>query len=253
MSEVLPKVWALVPASGIGSRMAADRPKQYLPLYSHQTVLDATLSRLLSFQPLSGIMLVLAKDDPYFSSSAYYQASPLMTCDGGAERYDSVLNGLVALLEQDADESDWVMVHDAARPCVRHVDLQALIDVLGPESDGALLGVSIKDTVKRVDGTKSVESTLDRSTLWRAFTPQVFRIGQLKAALIKAKQQGVAITDDASAMELQGYRPRMIEGASDNIKITVPEDLAMAQWFLQQQINTQTSGNTVKDNNSCCE
>ena len=233
-SKSLSNIWALVPASGIGKRMSADIAKQYLPL-ADQTVLDVTLSRLLSFSPLKGLMLVIADSDEYFERSRYAQYPTVHTARGGKERSDSVINGLRALLDI-AEADDWVMVHDAARPCVRLTDLNALVEASMANSIGALLGISSQDTIKQVvDGSLIVDKTLPRNLIWRAFTPQMFQIGALLEALEQAVKAGAEITDEASAMDLAGFSPELIEGASDNIKITRPADLALAEWFLDQQ------------------
>jgi 2-C-methyl-D-erythritol 4-phosphate cytidylyltransferase len=228
-------LWALVPASGVGSRMEADRPKQYLTIYN-RFILDLTISRLLSVPELSGVMVVLAEEDAYWSASIYANHPKVYTAIGGNERFHSVLNGLNAL-DELADEDSWVMVHDAARPCVRVSDIESLLSQI-KDSDGGLLGVPAKDTVKRSMGMKysnQVKSTLDRSTIWLAYTPQVFQQASLKEAIKFSIENGYSITDDASAMELAGYNPLLVEGARDNIKITHPEDLALAEWYLERQ------------------
>ncbi|GLQ31157.1 2-C-methyl-D-erythritol 4-phosphate cytidylyltransferase [Litoribrevibacter albus] len=226
------ELWALVPASGVGSRMKADRPKQYLTL-NNRTVLDLTLHRLLSVPNLSGIMLVLSDEDEYWPSSQYASHPKVHCAVGGLERFHSVLNGLYELTEIAADDA-WVMVHDAARPCVRVSDIEKLFD-LASQLDGGLLGIPAKDTVKQVNLQAEVSHTLDRSKIWLAYTPQMFRLGQLRDAIEQAISKKIQITDDASAMELAGFSPLMVEGATDNIKITHPEDLSLAEWFLTQQ------------------
>lgn len=226
------ELWALVPASGIGSRMKSDRPKQYLQIHNRY-ILDHTLSRLLSVPNLTGIMLVLSDDDPFWPRSNFANHPKVHTATGGLERFNSVLNGLHELEGVASDEA-WVMVHDAARPCVRVSDIEHLID-LSKTCDGGLLGLPAKDTIKLVTSDNKVKTTIDRSKIWMAYTPQMFRIGQLRSAIEQAIQKKEMITDDASAMELAGYEPVMVEGAADNIKITHPEDLVLAQWYLEQQ------------------
>lgn len=228
------QLWALVPASGIGSRMNADRPKQYLPV-KNSTVLDLTLQRLLSVPNLTGIMVVLSDDDEYWPTSQYVNHPKICRAVGGKERFQSVLNGLHALADQAPDNA-WVMVHDAARPCVRVADIEKLFD-LASQVDGGLLGIPAKDTVKQVNSQTEVAHTLDRSRIWLAYTPQMFRLGQLRDAIEQAISKKIQITDDASAMELAGFAPLMVEGASDNIKITHPEDLSLAEWYLTKQMS----------------
>lgn len=225
-------IWALVPASGVGRRMLAERPKQYLEL-NGRFILDHTLERLLSIPELSGVILVLSDDDRYWSCSDYYNHPKIQIASGGDERFHSVINGL-QLLDTLTNEDTWVMVHDAARPCVRLSDISNLMSsVMG--HDGGLLGIPAKDTIKRVSADASVQSTIDRSKIWMAHTPQMFRSNELRLSLNQANEQGAMVTDDASAMELAGYRPLMVEGSADNIKITHPEDLALAGWYLEQQ------------------
>ena len=228
------RLWALVPASGVGSRMKADCPKQYLTIKS-RFLIDITCSRLLEVPDISGVMVVLSVGDQYWPKTDASDHSQVFTSLGGAERFNSVLNGLYDLRAM-ASEDDWVMVHDAARPCVRVSDVEKLIAV-AKVSCGALLGVPAKDTIKQVRGSTNteVELTVERSRIWQAFTPQMFRIGQLIAALEDAINAGSCVTDDASAMELAGFNPRMVEGATDNIKVTQPQDLLLAEWLLDQQ------------------
>jgi len=229
--------WAVVPAAGVGNRMRADRPKQYLSLLQ-KTVLEQTLDRLLSVNAINGLMLALSSNDPYWPELQYKHNKPVHTTLGGDERCHSVLNALNALTEI-AEESDWVLVHDAARPCVRLADIERMIDELKQHPVGGLLGLPVADTLKFCNAENDVERTVDRKSLWRALTPQMFRLGELRRALQQAIEQDHIVTDDASAMELLGLKPKMIEAHADNIKITHPQDLALAEIFLTQQRATQ--------------
>lgn len=226
------KFWAVIPAAGVGSRMQADRPKQYLPLHG-KTVLEHTLSRFLDHPCINGVVIALSDSDPYWSELALHHPK-LITAKGGVERCHSVLNALNTLQTQ-ADANDWVLVHDAARPCLRREDLDHLIEALQDHPVGGLLGLPIADTVKRTGEGDTVLETVPREHLWRALTPQMFRLDELRAALESALQQGQLVTDDASAMELAGKAPKMVEGHGNNIKITQPQDLALAQLYLAQQ------------------
>jgi 2-C-methyl-D-erythritol 4-phosphate cytidylyltransferase len=166
----------------------------------------------------------------------------VLRADGGAERCHSVAGGLARLAEgAHADAADWVLVHDAARPCLHRDDLDRLIAALVDEPVGALLAVPVHDTVKQSDDGAAgrVARTVPRQHLWRAFTPQAFRLGLLRQALAEAEAKGLAVTDDASAVELLGLQPRLLECRGDNIKITRPEDLPLARFFMQQQADTQ--------------
>ncbi|VAW73174.1 2-C-methyl-D-erythritol 4-phosphate cytidylyltransferase [hydrothermal vent metagenome] len=228
-----PAYWAVVPAAGVGRRMATTTPKQFLAL-GGQTVLEHTLDSLWSTLDIKGLVLV-GKANPVLASiQLRFGAHCLMRAEGGQQRCHSVLNGLNTLLEY-AQPDDWVLVHDAARPCVRQQDLKQLCTQLAGHSIGGLLGAPARDTMKRADSNGSVEATVQRTGLWHAFTPQMFRFGLLHAALKQALSAGIEVTDEASAMEHAGYQPLMVEGHADNIKITRPEDLPLAEYFLIQQ------------------
>ncbi len=226
------RYWAVVPAAGSGTRMAAELPKQYLQL-GDRTVIEHTLDALLGCPALSGIVVVVAAGDEHWAGIRNsYRERPVSSADGGAERCHSVLNGLAQLAAQ-AGPDDWVLVHDAARPCLRPDDVTTLIETLAGATHGGLLGVPVADTMKRVDADLKVMETVDRSGLWHALTPQMFRIAELRAALQDAIDNGVLVTDEAAAMERAGYAPRMVQGHRDNIKITLPADLALAEFYLQ--------------------
>ncbi len=226
-------VWALVPAAGIGSRMQADRPKQYLPL-ANKTVIEYTIERLASHEGIAGVIIALAPNDPWWAEITLPDNISVHLVDGGSTRADSVLNALNKLTELTRDDP-WVLVHDAARPCIRHHDIDTMMSSLCGDTVGGILGIPVNDTVKRVNENQNITDTVSREGLWRASTPQMFRLNALLSALVQAKQQGEIITDEASAMELAGLQPKMIEGHADNIKITLPNDLALAELFLKQQ------------------
>ena len=232
--SLAPVCWAVVPAAGVGSRMGSVIPKQYLTL-NGRTVIEHTLSRLLDHPRIAGVCVALSPDDQWWSQLEIVSDPRILTVEGGRERCHSVLNGLNRL-SGIAPAVDWVLVHDAARPCVRLSDIDTLIDQSIESGIGGLLATPVHDTVKlaMVD-SQVVENTVPRERLWRAFTPQMFRVNQLGSALESAISSGHTVTDEASAMELAGYRPLLVEGAGDNIKITRPEDLALAEFFLHQQ------------------
>ncbi|HSH29294.1 MAG TPA: 2-C-methyl-D-erythritol 4-phosphate cytidylyltransferase [Thiohalobacter sp.] len=228
-----PKYWAVVPAAGSGRRMGAEVPKQYLPL-GRQTVLEHTLDALYEEPRIQAVCVVHGVDDPYWKSLRYPPPRPLIEAPGGAERSDSVLNGILNLLTQ-ADPDDWVLVHDAARPCLRREDLARLIDTLSEDAVGGLLAVPTRDTMKEIDDQGRVIATLDRSVIWHALTPQMFRLHILHEALVRARDDDRPVTDEAAAVEHLGLKPKLIEGHADNLKITRPEDLALAGFHLQRQ------------------
>jgi len=227
--------WAIIPAAGVGKRMQADRPKQYLPLYN-KTVIEHTLDRLLSLNEITGVVLSISETDEYWPELNYVNSKPLLIAKGGKERSDSVLNALKLLdKEVNNSESIWVLVHDAARPCVRSEDIQNLIKSASSKDDGGLLALPVKDTMKRSKNINEIEQTVIRDGLWHALTPQMFRLNLLMNALINAEENNKQITDDASAMELAGFSPMLIEAHEDNIKITRAFDLQLAEMFLKNQ------------------
>ncbi len=213
-------------------------PKQYLPL-AGRPVLAHTLERLASHSALAGIVVALGEDDPWWPTLSLTLAVPLHTVQGGAERVHSVLAGL-QWLENRADPADWVLVHDAARPCLRPTDLEQLVTALAEHPVGGLLALPVSDTMKRTDYQGNIQETVSRTHLWRALTPQMFRLGMLRHALEKALAQGWLPTDEAAAMELAGYSPRVVAGHPDNLKITYPHDLSLAGLFLQEQAGEPT-------------
>lgn len=226
-------VWAVVPAAGIGSRMQADRPKQYL-LLNDKPLLQHTLERLASHPRINGIVVALAEQDPWWAGLDLQLDCELLIADGGRERADSVLNAVDKLAGHISGDP-WLLVHDAARPCLRHSDIDRMLEQLQTHKVGGILGIPITETVKRVDEQQRIVETVDRRGIWRAATPQMFRLQLLKQALKAAAEQGTPVTDEASAIELAGLRPMMVEGHQDNIKVTLPQDLALARLYLEQQ------------------
>lgn len=225
-------LWAVVPAAGTGRRMQTGIPKQYLRL-GQRTVIEHALCALCEHPRIAGVVVATAPDDRWWSQLRFEFAQPPQRVDGGPERRHSVLNGLRALNHAAAD--DWVLVHDAARPCLTRGDIDRLIGALADHPVGGLLGVPLTDTVKRADTGDNVIETVDRRGLWRALTPQMFRVGMLTDALDAAIRRGEAVTDEASAIERTGRKPMMVEGRADNIKITQQRDLDLAALYLQQQ------------------
>ena len=231
----LPHFWAVIPAAGVGARMRADRPKQYLPL-GGRTLLEHTLACFLDHPGLRGLVLALGRDDPYWPTLACADHPRIQRADGGAERADSVFNALVKLEALGAEVDDWVLVHDAARPNLARSDLDLLLGELADDPVGGLLAVPSRDTVKLAGVDGKVARTLDRQLIWLAFTPQMFRLGALRQALEQGLASGAAITDEASAMELAGAAPRLIEGRADNLKVTRPEDLEWLRLAWQNRV-----------------
>jgi 2-C-methyl-D-erythritol 4-phosphate cytidylyltransferase len=226
------KIWVIIPAAGVGRRMGSDTPKQYL-LLNHQAVIEHTLSVFDLHSSISEIVVAVAKEDEYWAELNIKLSKPLHKVAGGKERCDSVLNALT-FLQNKAHADDWILVHDAARPCLRTEDLTFLLEECQSHAVGGILAVPVRDTMKRSVGN-IIKETVDRENLWHALTPQMFRFKLLKDALESALKKNNVVTDEASAMELAGYQPLLVEGHADNFKITRPEDLALASFFLAQQ------------------
>lgn len=233
MSSKTGPVWAIVPASGVGHRMQGQKPKQYLPL-DGKTIIEHTLDRLLSFDGIDGVVLVLRPHDRDWQTINYQSEKPLITTSGGELRQHSVFNGLRKLLEQEFDDP-YAMVHDAVRPLVCHADLRKLIEAAIDHSAGALLALPITDTLKHQDQDSNIDRTVPRAGLWRAFTPQLFKAKLLHRALEQVIENDREVTDDASAIESLGLRPRLVECNAENLKITWPEDLSLATQILRRQ------------------
>jgi len=225
--------WAIVPAAGQGSRFGTQLPKQYTPLLG-RPIVSWSVSSLLADPGLAGVMIALSPGDTRWAAIAESRDPRVRTCEGGERREHSVANALEALAEV-ATDTDWVLVHDAARPCLRGEDLQALVVALQEDAVGGLLAVPVSDTLKRADDSMRVEATVPRESLWRALTPQMFRFGLLRRALALCLERGRAVTDEASAIECLGLRPTLVRGHADNIKVTNPEDAALAAAILRSR------------------
>lgn len=219
----LPNFWVIIPAAGIGSRMKTDIPKQYLSLGT-KTVLEHTIACFLEHPKLLGIIICLSPTDKLWQALPISKHPLIQTTFGGKERADSVLSGLI-FLSQQVHDNDWVLVHDAARPNLQKSDLNNLLQTIQHDVVGGILAVPARDTLKQADTAGRVTATLDRGTIWQALTPQMFRLYDLQRVLQQALLAGQSVTDEASAMELAGYSPKLIKGRSDNIKITQPEDI----------------------------
>ncbi len=228
-----PSNWVVVPAAGVGRRMGGTVPKQYLEL-DGRAVIDHTIERLLMHPMIDGLYLALSDDDDWWSDTEFAEHPDVVRVTGGVERCHSVFNALRAMHGRVAD-NDWVLVHDAARPCVRRADIDHLFAMVRAHPAGGLLGIPASDTMKRSDATDRVVATVERSHLWRAFTPQMFRYRLLHDALKQALDDGFLVTDEASAVEHAGLQPLMVEGHADNLKITRPEDLPLAAYYLARQ------------------
>ena len=222
--------WAVVPAAGQGARFGAELPKQYVPLLE-RPMLSWTLAALLAEPRLAGVVVALAPGDRHWETIPEMRDPRVRRCEGGERREHTVARGLDAISGESSD-TDWVLVHDAARPCLRRADLALLIDSLAGDSVGGLLALPLGDTLKRADSSGCSRQTVPRDLLWRALTPQMFRVGLLRRALGLCRERGRAVTDEAAAVESLGLRPRLLRGHADNVKVTNPEDAALAEAIL---------------------
>lgn len=219
-------ITAVVPAAGIGSRMQSVCPKQYLQV-AGQTLLEHSIHALLKHPSVRRIVVALHPEDSWFSQLALASHPSLVSVTGGSSRAESVLAGL------EITESEWVLVHDAARPCLPLTDLTRLIQQLANSSTGGLLASPVSDTIKQAStDNQSSTGSVDRDRLWRALTPQFYPLALLKHCLTQALAEGALITDEASALEYCGYQPQLVPGSSENLKVTRPEDLALAEYYL---------------------
>ncbi|MFV0574972.1 MAG: 2-C-methyl-D-erythritol 4-phosphate cytidylyltransferase [Vibrio sp.] len=237
-----PQFTVVVPAAGVGKRMQANQPKQYL-LLNGKTILEHTIENLLAHPSISRVVVSISEGDEYFDALPLAKMDNVIRVAGGKERVDSVLSGLQYLTQEslatgsNTDENIWVLVHDAARPCLTHADVTQLIEQCLAANNGGILASPVRDTMKRAmvtDSVNCIDHTVDRNHLWHALTPQMFPLFELESALSDALANQAEITDEASAMERLGQQPLLVQGRSDNIKITQPEDLALAAFFLSQ-------------------
>lgn len=233
----MPSYYALIPAAGSGARMGDRRPKQYLEL-AGRALVEHTVRRLTADARIARVFVVLAPDDAYFRAMSVPGAGErvqALYC-GGATRAASVYNGLIAARDAIAGD-DWVLVHDAARPCLTAGALARLIAEVADDETGGLLALPVADTLKRGDGNKRVSATESRESLWQAQTPQMFRYELLVEALRRAGPD--AVTDEAGAIERIGLKPKLVMGEARNFKITYPEDLELAGLILREQAEVQ--------------
>ncbi|MEX5412078.1 2-C-methyl-D-erythritol 4-phosphate cytidylyltransferase [Atlantibacter hermannii] len=227
MASSCADVIAVVPAAGIGSRMQSDCPKQYLTIGDH-TLLEHAVASLLRHPRVGRVIVAVSPADKQFDALPLARDPRVTRVDGGRERADSVLAGL-----KMADGAAWALVHDAARPCLHPDDLDALLAITAHSRVGGILAAPVRDTMKRGEPGKTlIAHTVERIDLWHALTPQLFPLELLRDCLVRALNEGATITDEASALEYCGYHPELVAGRGDNIKVTRPEDLALAAFYL---------------------
>lgn len=229
------KIWAVVPSAGSGQRMQQAIPKQYLELQG-RAVIEHTMATLLSEERITEVVVPIAKDDSFWSKLDCSSNTKVSSIVGGNTRSESVFNGITSLRDK-ANDDDWLLVHDAARPCLSQQILASFIEQLMTDEVGGILALPSNDTVKLACDSgdiNTIEKTLDRNRVWCAQTPQMFRYGKITKALELAIQEGNSVTDEAFAMEVAGYKPRLIPGEARNLKVTRIDDLEMASLLLRQ-------------------
>lgn len=244
----LSSVWVVIPAAGSGQRMQSEVPKQYLKIHD-KTVIEHTLDCFLQHDQIAGFVVVLSPDDHYWQSlniTDELKSKPIFTVEGGSDRCDSVMQGLKFLDETvEVPMESWVMVHDAARPCLSKTDIDSLLVIRDIDCIGGLLASPVRDTMKRAvtrestDDVKVVSHTESRENLWHALTPQMFRLGSLRNALRHCQSKRLSVTDECSAMEQIGEQPIIVESIHNNIKITHPNDIALATFLLSMDANKE--------------
>ena len=234
MSNLQGQYIVVMPAAGVGKRMRSNCPKQYLTI-ENKTILEHTVHRLLSHKAISHVVIALGENDEYFPNTSLINNENVTCVVGGKERVDSVLAGLLTVVSANVAQQPWVLVHDAARPCVKHQDLTNLITYCIEHDHGGILAAPVRDTMKLANASGVVDKTLERSQMWHALTPQMYKTAELIKAITDALEIGTSITDESSAMEAAGYKSGLVNGSSDNIKITQPEDLRLAEFILHQQ------------------
>ncbi|MAZ65652.1 MAG: 2-C-methyl-D-erythritol 4-phosphate cytidylyltransferase [Kangiellaceae bacterium] len=232
MKESYPNIHVILPAAGSGKRMGMTTPKQYLQI-GDKCILQWSIEAICEYPSVASFSIAIGKNDKHWVNVAPLIKQKTDVFFGGEERANSVLNGL-RYLEGKVREDDWIMVHDAARPCVAMDDIKQLMLAIDTHEVGGLLTAPVSDTIKKVKGTK-ITGTLDREKLRRALTPQVFRYGILRQAIEVCFEKGIDITDESSAIEQAGYKPAYYDGSSDNFKLTHAEDLSLIEAILMKQ------------------
>ena len=230
MSNSMNSIWAVIPAAGVGKRSGLPIPKQYLVI-NGKTVLEHTIAALLACPDVAGAIIAISADDEWWAECKVTSPKPIVTVAGGAERCESVLNGLVELVKQQGNEV-WALVHDAARPCVSAEELKTLVASATSHSVGGILALPMADTVKRAKANAEIAGTEDRSMLWRALTPQLFPAAKLANAIEHCLGNGLFVTDESSAMEQLGHAPLLVQGKATNIKLTHADDIPIVEQYL---------------------
>ncbi len=226
------RYWVIIPAAGVGKRMGVDKPKQYISV-NDKTIIEHTINCFINREEIEGVVVAVSKTDKYWSSLSISKHEKVITVPGGDERYQSVFNGLHALHDK-AEECDWVLVHDAARPCLNQSAIDRLMIDLRTHDIGGILALPCRDTMKRANESGEIVETVERESLWHAQTPQMFKYEKLYSAIEKILNENIAVTDEAMAMEMSGYKPMLVQGHQENIKITHKDDLQYLELYLNE-------------------
>ena len=233
MSDSL-KYWVVIPAAGEGLRMGVDKPKQYISI-NNKTIIEHTIDCFIYREEIEKIIVAVSKEDEFWSTLEISDHDKIMTASGGKERYQSVLNSL-KMLSSEAEDDDWVMVHDAARPCLNQSAIDRLIIQLKGHDIGGILAMPCRDTMKRSNDTGEIDETVERQSLWHAQTPQMFKYGKLLLAIQDALKNKAVVTDEAMAVERLGFKPMLVLGHQENIKLTYKDDLESLRLYLDRII-----------------
>jgi 2-C-methyl-D-erythritol 4-phosphate cytidylyltransferase len=226
------RYWVVIPAAGVGKRMGVDKPKQYISV-NDKTIIEHTINCFINREEIEAVVVVISKEDEYWPDMSIAKHDKVITAPGGVERYHSVANGL-QVLQDKAEENDWILVHDAARPCLNQSAIDRLMIELRSHEVGGILALPCRDTMKRSNESGEIIDTVERESLWHAQTPQMFKYSKLSAAIEKTLSDDIVVTDEAMAMELSGYKPMLIQGHQENIKITHKDDLQYLEHYLNE-------------------
>ncbi len=228
------KYWVVIPAAGVGSRMGVDKPKQYISI-NNKMIIEHTIECFIHREEIEKIIVAISKEDVFWPTLSISKHDKVVTAPGGEERYQSVLNSLQVLTGK-ADNNDWVMVHDAARPCLNQSAIDRLIIELRTHDVGGILAMPCRDTMKRANDTGEIDKTVERESLWHAQTPQMFKYGKLLSAIEDALKNKIVVTDESMAMERLGYKPLLVHGHQENMKLTHKDDLESLKTYLDRMI-----------------
>ncbi len=226
------RYWVVIPAAGVGKRMGVDKPKQYISV-NDKTIIEHTINCFIEREEIEGIVIAISKSDEFWPDMEIAKHDKIITVPGGDERYQSVFNGLQAL-KNKAEDDDWVLVHDAARPCLNQSAIDRLMINCRSHDVGGILAMPCRDTMKRANESGEIIDTVEREYLWHAQTPQMFKYGKLKSAIEKVLDENIVVTDEAMAMEMAGYKPLLVQGHQENIKVTHKDDLQYLKLYLNE-------------------